>query len=70
MAATWDTLERAASATAKSAAGESTSASTEAATRKPDPVELARGAETNTWCISLAMLCMELEKKIGLNAPG
>lgn len=29
---------------------------------KPDPIELERGEDTNTWCISLAMLCMELEK--------
>lgn len=33
---------------------------------KPDPLELARGAETNTWCMSDAMLCIELEKKMGL----
>jgi hypothetical protein len=33
---------------------------------KPEPLELARGAETKTWCMSLAMLCIELEKKIGL----
>src|SRR6266849_5118422 len=34
---------------------------------QPEPVELARGAETKTWCMSVAMLCMLLEKKIGLN---
>ena len=34
----------------------------------PEPLELARGDETKTWCMSLAMLCMELEKKIGLKA--
>ena len=34
---------------------------------KPDPVELALGLETKTWCISDAMLCIELEKKSGLN---
>src|SRR5439155_22845880 len=34
---------------------------------QPEPVELARGAETKTWCMSVAMPCMLLEKKIGLN---
>src|ERR1700730_3617278 len=33
----------------------------------PDPLELARGAETKTWRMSLAMLCIELEKNTGLN---
>src|SRR5713226_5898767 len=33
---------------------------------QPEPVELARGAETNTCCMSDAMLCIELEKNIGL----
>ena len=33
----------------------------------PPPVELARGDDTNTWCMSAAMLCIELENKIGLN---
>src|ERR1700693_1066480 len=33
----------------------------------PEPDELDRGAETKTWFISEAMLCIELEKKMGLN---
>ena len=33
---------------------------------KPEPLELERGAETNTWCMSDAMLCIELEKNTGL----
>src|ERR1700682_439331 len=33
---------------------------------KPEPLELERGADTNTWCMSDAMLRIELEKKIGL----
>jgi hypothetical protein len=34
---------------------------------KPEPLELALGAETKTWCMSVAMLCIELEKNSGLN---
>ena len=29
-------------------------------------LELERGAETNTWFMSEAILCIELEKKTGL----
>ncbi len=36
----------------------------------PEPPELERGAETNTWWALLAMECMELVKKMGLKAPG
>jgi len=32
----------------------------------PDPLELARGAEMNTWYMSVAMLWIELEQKVGL----
>src|SRR5579871_3331463 len=35
---------------------------------QPDPEASERGAETNTWCISLAIRCMLLENITGLNA--
>jgi len=34
----------------------------------PDPLELARRAEMNTWCMSVAMLWIELEQKVGLKS--
>jgi hypothetical protein len=38
---------------------------------KPEPPALERGAETNTWCMSLDMLLMELLNRMGFQPyPG